>query len=174
MNNWYVITGGPSTGKTSTLEIIKSMGYKTHPEIARIYIERELANGRMLEEIRKDEAQFQRKILELKIEFEKTLNPDDLNFLDRGIPDTIAYFRFLKMRDDSFSWQAIRQCSYKKIFLLSPLPYVKDHARIESKDESSAIHNELKRAYVELKFHVLEVPVLTPTQRAKFILNNLK
>ena len=37
--NWYVITGGPSTGKTTTIDLLQKQGYHTTIEHARHYID---------------------------------------------------------------------------------------------------------------------------------------
>ena len=91
--NWYVFTGGPCSGKSKTLEYLASLGYFTFPEIARVFIDLEMAKGKKIEEIRKDEVKFQNKILQMKIELENKLSPEQTVFLDRGIPDSVAYFK---------------------------------------------------------------------------------
>jgi predicted ATPase len=40
--NWYVITCGPSSGKTTTLNILNKKGYNTTIEHARHYLDRNL------------------------------------------------------------------------------------------------------------------------------------
>ena len=91
LNNWYVITGAPSSGKTTTLKVLERKGYKVFYEWARIYIDQEMKKGRNLKEIRRDELAFQRKILDLKVKFEGKLPKKDLVFMERGIPDSTAY-----------------------------------------------------------------------------------
>src|SRR5258708_28338808 len=95
-NNWYVLTGAPSSGKTTLIQELEKMGYKVAYEWARIYIDQELARGKTLEQIRRNELSFQHQILKLKVEFEKKLEPKDTVFLDRGIPDTTAYLKWIK------------------------------------------------------------------------------
>ena len=56
--NWYVITGGPSTGKSKTIDYLAYLGYLIRPEVARILIDDELSKGKTLEEIREDEINF--------------------------------------------------------------------------------------------------------------------
>ena len=45
-SSWYVITGGPSTGKTTLLEELAKRGYKTIPEVARVVIDEGIAAGK--------------------------------------------------------------------------------------------------------------------------------
>ena len=37
--NWYIITGGPSTGKSKTIDHLAYLGYLIRPEVARILID---------------------------------------------------------------------------------------------------------------------------------------
>ncbi|PZR03085.1 MAG: hypothetical protein DI539_26790, partial [Flavobacterium psychrophilum] len=50
--NWYVITGGPCTGKTTVVELLAKRGYVTIAEQARHYIDTQKVEGRTVEEIR--------------------------------------------------------------------------------------------------------------------------
>jgi len=43
--SWYILTGGPGTGKTSVLEELEKRGYAVKPEAATMLIRQELANG---------------------------------------------------------------------------------------------------------------------------------
>jgi len=52
-SKWYVITGGPSSGKSTVLSCLEKMDYRIIPEAARVLIDEEMAKGKTLEEIRK-------------------------------------------------------------------------------------------------------------------------
>lgn len=84
--NWYVITGGPSSGKTTTVNLLKARGYKITIEHARHYLDTERLKGRTVEEVRKHQMEFQLGVLNMQIEQEKELSADDVVFLDRAIP----------------------------------------------------------------------------------------
>jgi len=58
---WYVITGGPCSGKTTIIKELRKIGYIVYPEAARIFIDKEIRKGRLLKEIRKNEAKFQKR-----------------------------------------------------------------------------------------------------------------
>ena len=44
--NWYVITGGPSSGKTTTVTLLKERGYITTMEHARHYLDTQRLKGK--------------------------------------------------------------------------------------------------------------------------------
>ena len=43
---WHVITGGPCYGKTTLIQLLAERGFRKVPEMARLYIEEEVARGR--------------------------------------------------------------------------------------------------------------------------------
>jgi predicted ATPase len=171
--NWYVITGGPSSGKTTTVNLLNARGYKTTIEHARHYLDTKRNSGKTVEEVRKHQAEFQLAILDMQIEQEKNLSPDDVVFLDRAIPDALAYYRFLNLPSDKKLLEALSLVSYKKIFILDCLPFVKDYARTEDDAAQKNIHALLTEVYESLPFPVIHVPVLKPEERVDFILKNL-
>lgn len=171
--NWYVITGGPSTGKTTVINMLSKEGYNTTIEHARHYIDTMIDEGKTVEEIRKNKIEFQKGVLTMQIEQEASINKKEMFFLDRAIPDALAYYEFLNLEVDELLKQVIKNCNYKKIFILDKLPLIKDYARIENKNDQTVIHNLIIKAYKSLSFSIVHVPVLKPKERVMFILNNL-
>ena len=171
--NWYVITGGPSSGKTTTVNLLKERGYITTVEHARHYLDTQRLKGKTVEEVRKNQLEFQLGVLKMQIEQELEIAPHVLVFLDRAIPDALAYYRFLNLPFDEKLTDALRMVSYKKIFILDFLPLVKDYARNEDGVAQKRIHELLIEVYESLPFPIVRVPVLSPEARVDFILINL-
>ena len=171
--NWYVVTGGPSSGKTTTVNLLQSRGYKTTIEHARHYIDTQKVTGNTVEEIRENQVAFQQGILDMQIEQEQSLSPDDVVFLDRAIPDALAYYRFLGLPVDEKLQGALGKHAYKKIFILDPLPLVSDYARTEDAAAQKKIHALLAEVYKSLPYPVVHVPILPPKERVDFILKNI-
>lgn len=171
--NWHVITGGPSTGKTTVINLLYKRGYKTTIEHARHYIDTMKVDGRTVEEIRANKRIFQLGVLDMQIEQEAELSPDETVFLDRAIPDAMAYYQFLKLDVDNLLLKAMEQVSYKNIFILDRLPFINDYARTEDEQAQREIHNLIIDVYESLGFPVIFVPVLNPDERVNFILANL-
>lgn len=91
--NWYVITGAPCSGKTSVLRGLEQRGFQVVDEVARAFIDSQLARGRTLAEIKADVGSFERHILFEKMRIEKNLSRNRTVFFDRAVPDSIAYFQ---------------------------------------------------------------------------------
>ncbi len=170
---WYVITGGPSSGKTTTVDILKARGYTTTIEHARHYIDTERVTGKTTEEIRANQVAFQQGVLDMQVQQEKKLSKNDIVFLDRAIPDALAYYRFQNLPEDEKLRNALREVSYKKVFILDPLPLAPDYARTEDEAAQKKIHALLTEVYESLPFPVIHVPVLPPEERVDYVLKNL-
>ena len=112
--NWYVITGGPGSGKTTTINLLKERGYITKFEHARHYFDTQRLKGRNIEEVRKQQIEFQLGVLDMQIEQEAQISPDVQVFPDRAIPDALAYYRFLNLAEDEKLTHALRTGYYKK------------------------------------------------------------
>ena len=171
--NWYVITGGPSCGKTTIVNSLKDLGYKTTHEAARHYIDLQRVNGKSIDEIRENQRNFQHKILNIQLRLEKNLDPAQIVFLDRALPDELAYYKYFQLEPDSKLIEFQNQFSYKKIFILDLLPLHKDYARTEDQSAQIAIQKEIIKVYKSRPDPVMMVPVFSPKERTQFILDNL-
>ena len=171
--NWYVITGGPSSGKTTLIEALRHKGYKTTHEEARHYIDTQRINGRDIEEVRMNQLNFQHKVLNMQAQTERDLDPEKLTFLDRALPDSLAYYRYLGLTPDSKLLEILKSARYKKIFILELLPLHPDYARTEDVQAQQDIQRQLIQVYSERPDPVVMVPVMDVKSRAEFVLANL-
>ena len=172
-NNWCVITGAPHSGKTSVVKLLEKKGYRVVYEAARIYIDQEIAKGRTIEDIRKNELEFQKEILDLKIDIENNLPKDEVIFFDRAIPDSDAYYELCGLTGDKYLEEAMNKCEYKKVFLFDILPYERDYARTENKEEQAKLQKLLENSYKKLGLPLIKVPAMNSKEdRLEFVLNN--
>lgn len=170
---WYVITGGPSSGKTTTIQLLRARGYHVTHEQASDIISEELAKGRTLLEVRADGDWFQKEILKRQLEDEATLKVDQTVFLDRGVPDGLGYERYLKLTPNPDLLSASMHAQYRKVFLLECLPVKVDWNRHEDAQVQQEIHDAIRTTYLELGFDLIDVPALSPEERVEFILERL-
>ena len=171
--DWYVITGGPGSGKTTTLNHLNMLGYHTTIEHARHFIDTQMITGKTVQEIRENQKQFQEGILDMQILQEASLSPEELVFLDRALPDALAYYRFLNLPVNKKLEDALKKAFYKKVFILKSLPLVNDYARREDEAAQKKIAELINEVYESLPFPVIHVPVLSSEERVDFILKNL-
>lgn len=170
--NWCVITGAPSSGKTSVIQFLANHGYVTAPEVARELIALGLLHGHTLQEIRADALSLQRDILKMTLARELTLDPAQLLFMDRGLPDSITYFRLGGF--ESLEAKAAAQIfRYRAVFIFNRLPIVKDDVRTEDEVLTQKIDTMLDQDYQAAGYMPVRVPVMPIHQRAQFILDHL-
>jgi predicted ATPase len=171
-----VIIGGPGTGKTTIIEGLLAKGFCCYPEISRevtleakkqgieqLFLENPLLFSELLLEGRKK--QF----------YNAQKEPHDIVFLDRGIPDVLAYMHYIGDSYPAFFDLACREHIYTKIFLLPPWEeiYESDNERYENFEQATLIYNHLTETYQKYGYHLIEVPKGTVEERISFILNQL-
>lgn len=175
MNNWYVITGAPSCGKTALIEALEERGVYVEHESARMYIDEQLSQGKTIEEIRADEEVFQREVFNHKIETIMRCDKEKLTFFDRGMQDSYAYAELHNFNMDYADNSLDSKPVYKKVFLLELPEYKEDYARTESKEEAEKLFDLLKDAYEGTDNMVVIVPVFdTKEERVAYFLDYLE
>jgi predicted ATPase len=170
--NWHVITGAPSCGKTTLINLLAEKGFQTVPEGARQYMEREIAKGQTIEEIRAKPVTLQRGISEVQLEIEGNLQASDFAFLDRGVPDTLAWYRVFGLNPN----ELLRECfqhRYASVFILEQLPLKLDGLRFEDDTIIGFLDDWHTWDYGALGYDVIRVPVLPPKERCAFVLEKL-
>lgn len=168
-----VITGGPGTGKTTIIDGLIERGYTCFPEISReiineaqkqgieqLFLEKPLLFSELLLEGRKK--QFA----------EATEFPEQFVFLDRGIPDVLAYMHYIGDSYPAFFDENCKQNRYSKVFLLPPWEaiYVSDMERYENFEQAKLIYLHLKETYESYGYELIEVPHGDINSRILFIL----
>ncbi len=170
--NWCVITGAPSSGKTSVIIGLEKRGYRVVHEVARAYIDEELQKGKRIAQIKADVLSFERHILYKKIEIEKTLQENELIFLDRAVPDSIGYYILEGLNPDDPIAKS-KHIRYKKIFLFERLGFEKDRVRSENERVASELDRLLAESYEMLGYRIVHVPILPVRDRIEFILTRI-
>lgn len=171
---WFVLTGAPSSGKTTTINRLSEIGFPVVREAARLYIERELATGKTLADIRGNEAEFQARVLNVKCTLEKEVPEDGIVFFDRGVVDSEAFFALRDTPRTPELEQALAHVHYGGVFLFEPLPLEDDHVRIETPEEQERMHELLKDAYTKKGMQPVLVPAGTLQERVAFILDHVR
>ncbi|MDD2986540.1 ATP-binding protein [Flavobacterium sp.] len=171
--NIIVITGGPGTGKTTIIDGLIEQGYTCFSEISRdiinearkkgieqLFLEKPLLFSELLLEGRK------KQFLDAS-----TIN-EPIIFLDRGIPDILAYMHYIGDSYPAFFDENCKQNRYTKVFLLPPWEsiYVSDKDRYENFEQAKLIYTHLKETYENYGYDLIEVPQGDLNSRILFIL----
>jgi len=170
--NWQVITGAQSSGKTTLIDQLADEGFRTVPEVARQYFEREMARGRTMDEIAENQAALERRLMDMQLRIEHGLRAIDVVFLDRALPDMLTFYRVFGLNPNEMLLKCFHH-RYASVFVLDRLPLQQDGLR-EEVDVSAVLLDEwLARDYSALGYDVVRVPVLPPQERLAFVLERL-
>ena len=171
-----VITGGPGTGKSSIINHLKQRGFLCYDEISRQVTLQARKDG--IEQLFLTKPLlFSKKLLESrKQQFLKASNETtNTVFLDRGLPDVLAYMDFI---GDDYPHHFVEACNahkYDYVFILAPWQeiYTSDNERYENFEQAIEIHHHLLKTYMRFGYQLIDVPFERIEKRSDFILEVL-
>ncbi len=175
--NLYVITGGPGCGKTTVLRELQNRGFRYAPEVARQIIQEQVeSHGAALPW--GDRRRYARLMLERSIEsYLRHVTVTEPMFSDRGIPDSLCYARLIGLEDQGGLVQACDQYRYARKIFFAPAwreIYETDTERKQNFEEAVRTAELMRDVYEEYGYEVVELSRTTVSERAEFILKNLK
>lgn len=171
-----VITGGPGTGKTSVISSLEEKGHRCLHEVSREIILEAQKEG--IEQLFLTEPLlFSEKLLQGRIkQHEEAQKIDtDLVFLDRGVPDVVAYMNYFGNDYPPIFEEACTNYKYEQVFILPPWKeiYISDNERYETYEQAVLIHRHLIETYHRAGYTPVEVPKSGVKERTSFIIDRL-
>lgn len=172
-----LLIGGPSTGKTTLINHLKTLGYPCLEEVSREVTKRAQKEG--IDQLFLEKPLlFSQLLKDARIEqFKQVATFDtDFVFIDRGIPDTVAYMDYI---GQTYTQEFIEDCKtyiYDTVFIL-PLwkeIHETDGERYENFEQAQEIQKHLLDTYIHYGYTPIEVPIGDVASRARFIINTLK
>jgi len=174
-NKLNLIIGGPGSGKSTLLNHIEKNGFTCFHEISREIILKAQQEG--IDQLFLEKPLlFSEMLLEGRInQYVNGKNTNQIVFIDRGIPDVVAYLDFINQDYPNHFIKACENHSYDQIFILPPWEeiYISDNERYESFEQALEIHHHLIQTYKKFGYQPIEVPKDTVENRYDFIINNL-
>ena len=170
--NWHVITGAPSSGKTTLINLMAERGLTTVPEPARQYMEAQLAEGKTIDQVEENLIALQLGIIDHFIKVQSELPENELLFLDGDFPDSITYGRVHGLDPNDFLAMGLTY-RYASVFKLECLAFEQDGVRWQDDDTVAFIDEWLTKDYQAMGYHVVNVPVMPVEERLAFILREL-
>ena len=171
----YIITGGPGFGKTALIDELRSRGHLCSGEFARQTIEQQQQMGGDLLPWKRPR-QFQEEILRLRKDFFESVLEKEIAFADRGLPDQLAFARYRGFGTPDLLKESAENYQYAPlVFVTPPWPeiFINDSIRSETYAEAILIHKAILDTYSELNYQIIELPLISVTERADFIFQTI-
>lgn len=172
-NNFYVITGGPGSGKTAIIEALQGRGFLTVNEAARQIIQEQVRIGGDALHW-KNQVKFRDLMLSRSIyTFEQCTEHERSVFFDRGIPELVGYCHVIKSEAPDYLCNAVRLFRYNsKVFITPPWQeiYQQDKERKQTWQEAIDVYPAVADSYIEAGYQLVEVPKGPLAARVEFVL----
>jgi predicted ATPase len=169
-----VLIGGPGTGKSTLLDALAQKGYRCYPEISR-EVTINAKNQGIDQLFLEDPLRFSELLLDgRKKQYDDAVRDEtNLIFIDRGIPDVVAYLDYINTTYPSHFEDACMQYRYDHIFVLPPWKeiFLSDSERYENFEQAVAIQEHITRTYERFGYRLIAVPTGKVEQRIEKILN---
>lgn len=171
-----VITGGPGTGKSTIINELTRRAHTCFEEISRQVTLEARRNG-IDQLFLTDPLVFSELLLKGRLDqFNAAKNCTTGHvFLDRGMPDVLAYMDFKQEQYPSYFMETCKAHVYDHVFVLAPWQdiYKSDNERYENFEQAIEIHDYLMNIYKKLGYQWVDVPYGSVKTRTDFILETL-
>ena len=171
-----VITGGPGSGKTTLIELLRGAGFATTPEAGRAVIQDQSAIGGPALPW-KDPALFAELMLCWEIRsYRWALRQDGPVFFDHAIPGLTGYHPMMGLDVPPHVDAAVAAFPYRREVFIAPYwpeIYRNDTERRQTLDEAKRSYEAAVECYTRCGYRLVELPRAAPEERLRFVLDRL-
>lgn len=170
---FFVITGGPGSGKSTLIDDLQGRGYARTMEAGRGVIQDQVAIGGSALPW-SDPLAFSELMLSWELRsYRMAQDLHGLVFFDRGIPDVAGYLRLLNLRVPDHVDKAARSFRYdRRVFIAPPWEEIfeQDQERKQDFDEAVRTCEVMIATYTAYDYELIEIPRFTVEERVQFVL----
>lgn len=174
--NFFVITGGPGSGKSSLIEALRGRGYPHSVEAGRgIIKDQVMIGGHALPWDNRSlfaELMLCREIRSYHLASESR----GTVFFDRGVPDVLGYLRLSNLAVPGYMQKAAELFRYnQRVFIAPPWKEIFQPDRERKQDFAEAVrtYGAMVAIYSDLDYQLVEIPCVPIEERVEFILNEV-
>lgn len=173
---FYVLTGGPGSGKTAVIEALHQAGYTRTVEAGRGIIQDQVAiGGRALPW--QDPALFSELMLSWEMRsYRLAEQSNGLVFFDRGVADVVGYLRVMGHPVPRHMEKAAESFRYNRtVFIAPPWAeiFAQDRERKQDFDDAVRTYEVMIATYTERGYELTELPRVSVEQRVRFVLQSI-
>ncbi|SNR79836.1 AAA family ATPase [Pseudomonas segetis] len=176
MNNFIVFTGGPGSGKTAVIEQIKALGHRCRDEVGRMVIRQQQELGADALPW-KNKTAFRDEMVRAEIaSYNQQPTLAEPVFFDRGIIDCLGYSLLEGLELPAALISLANSITYSRhVFIFPPWKHIyeNDAERKQSFAQAVQTYKAMLKVYQQFGYELIEVPQLSISQRAGFILDRL-
>jgi len=175
MTRNIILTGAMGSGKSTVLKLLNRKGFITVEEPARPI----LAEQRSIEGVGvpdKNPELFVQLLLSRAIfQYKMMQEKDNLVIYDRGIPDNIGYAEIFRLETKSaeIASKLFRYETHVFFFPGWKEIYATDDERKMSFEAANAFGDNVRKIYQNCDYSIIDVPYVSPEERAHFIIEQL-
>jgi predicted ATPase len=170
MDRFFVITGGPGSGKTSLIAALD--GIHRMPEAGRAIIREEQAAGGSALPWKDPLAFAEKMLVRDSAAWDAARQLEGPVIFDRGIPDVMGYLQWSGIPVPAHLAQAAAERRYnRRVFLSPPWPEIfnQDTERKQSLAQAEATCHVMREVYAGLGYELVELPLVPIAERAAFV-----
>lgn len=173
---FFVLTGGPGSGKSTLIQALEQAGYSTMGEAGRAIIQEQAAiGGRALPWV--DPCLFAELMLSWDIRsYRVAQQASGAVFFDRGVVDVLGYLRLGNRPVPAHVEKAVDQFRYNRhVFIAPPWQdiFAQDQERKQDFKEAVRTYETVLRAYTDSGYDLVELPRRSVEMRVAFIVETL-
>lgn len=172
-SNFFIVTGGPGAGKTTLIEALGALGFRTVGEAGRRIIREQKAMGGKATHDG-DRLAYRDLMFEDAVRtFEEMTPASGAVFFDRGLPDLIGYSRLIGETVPQALSNAVQRYRYNRIvFVVPPWEniYGRDTERKQDFAEAVATCDAMRSAYEEAGYTLVDLPMTSVEKRVTFVI----
>ena len=170
--DFFVVTGGPGSGKSTLIAALAAQGFVTMPEAGRAVIRAQMAEGGGALPWA-DRAAFAEAMLREDMKsYRDAQERDGPVFFDRGVPDVVGYLRLSGLAVPAHMRKAAMDLRYNvRAFIAPPWREIfhQDAERKQDFAEAVRTHDAMTAVYRELGYELIALPCVPVEDRARFV-----
>ncbi|OJB38153.1 ATPase [Burkholderia ubonensis] len=173
---FFVVTGGPGSGKSTLIDALERAGFARSQEAGRGVIQDQVAvDGPALPW--RDRSAFAELMLGWEMRSHHLARQArGPVFFDRGVPDVIGYLRLSGLAVPAHAEAAARRFRYhRRVFIAPPWPdiYTQDAERRQDFGEAVRTYDAMVECYASYGYRLIELPRARVKARVRFVLDAL-
>ena len=170
---FFVLTGGPGSGKSTLIDALERAGFLRSLEAGRGIIQEQAGIGGPAVPWN-DRGLFAELMLCWEMRsYRMAQQQAGPVFFDRGVPDVVGYLRLSKLPVPAYFEKAAETFRYnRRVFIAPPWQEIFQQDRERKQDFAEAVrtYEVLAETYQALGYELMELPRVSVTERVRFIL----